>query len=166
MSESPDPNTIHPNVRAVIAGAAAAGITIEPRRFPEGTRTAEDAAAAIGVPVGAIVKSLVFLVDEEPVLVLVSGANRVDEAALASVAGGSATRRPFAAAVREATGFPIGGVPPFGLATAMPVLVDEDLLAFDVVWAAAGTPDAVFSVVPADLVRGTGGRVCRVDGAP
>jgi prolyl-tRNA editing enzyme YbaK/EbsC (Cys-tRNA(Pro) deacylase) len=162
MSESPDPDGFHPNVRAVIAGAAAAGITIEPRRFPEGTRTAEDAAAAIGVPVGAIVKSLVFLVDEAPVLVLVSGANRVDETALAAVAGGMASRRPFAAAVREFTGFPIGGVPPFGLATPMPVLVDEDLLPFETVWAAAGTPDAVFPIAPADLVRTTGGRVCGV----
>src|SRR3954463_10994978 len=98
MSES-----AHPNTEAVVAGAAAAGITIEPRRFPEGTRTAEDAAAAIGVPAGAIVKSLVFLVDDQPVLLLVSGAHGVADPARGAAAGGSAARRPFAAVVRDLT---------------------------------------------------------------
>ena len=152
----------HPNIAAVVDAAAAAGLRIEARQFPEGTRTAADAAAAIGVDVGAIVKSLVFLVDDRPVLALVSGANQADEPALAEAAGGRTTERPDAATVRTITGFPIGGVAPFGSATPLPVLIDEDLLAFDVVWAAAGTPDGVFPVAPSELARATNATVCRL----
>jgi prolyl-tRNA editing enzyme YbaK/EbsC (Cys-tRNA(Pro) deacylase) len=126
------------------------------REFPEGTRTAADAAAAIGCEVGQIVKSLVFRRGDEPLLVLCSGANTVDEAALGA---GKAD----ASFVREATGFAIGGVPPWGWRRApAETLVDEDLLAYDEVWAAAGTPRSVFPLTPGELVQRTGGRVTRV----
>jgi Cys-tRNA(Pro) deacylase len=148
---------LHRNVDRVVAAAAERGVTIEPRPFPESTRTAAEAAAAIGVPVGAIVKTLVFVVDGEPVVALVSGDNQLDEKKLAVLAGGARCRRPDASVVREATGFPIGGVPPFGHARDLPVFVDEDLLAFEEVWAAAGTPHVNFAITPGELVRATGG---------
>ena len=135
------------------------GLTIEPRRFPDGAKTAADAAAAIGVEVGQIVKSLIFAVDGEVVLAYVSGANQLDEAKLAAAAGGERLRRVDADAVRAATGYPIGGVPPFGLATELRVFVDPDLLAYDEVWAAAGTWHDVFGIAPDDLVRASGGTV-------
>jgi prolyl-tRNA editing enzyme YbaK/EbsC (Cys-tRNA(Pro) deacylase) len=144
----------------VVAAAEAVGLTIEPREFPAGTRTAADAAAAIGVELGQIVKSLCFAVDGAVVLALMSGSNQLDESLLAVAAGGGAAWRVDASVVREATGYPIGGVPPLGLATDVPVFVDRDLLAFDVVWAAAGTPHVNFAVAPHDLVRVTGGKVC------
>lgn len=149
----------HPNVAAVVAAAERLGLALTIRSFPEGTRTAADAAAAIGVELGQIVKSLAFAVDGEIVMALMSGANRLDEAALAIAAGGARCRRADADAVRAATGFPIGGVPPFGHATPLPVFVDRDLLAYDEVWAAAGTPHDNFAVAPADLVAATGGTV-------
>jgi prolyl-tRNA editing enzyme YbaK/EbsC (Cys-tRNA(Pro) deacylase) len=90
----------------------------------------------------------------------VSGSNQLDEAKLAAAAGAAATGRATAEQVREATGFPVGGVPPLGHATALPVFVDEDLLAYDEVWAAAGTPHLNFAVPPAELVRLTAGKVC------
>jgi Cys-tRNA(Pro) deacylase len=149
----------HPNVQRVTEAATALGLEIEVRRFPDGTKTAADAAAAIGVEVGQIVKSLVFAVDGEVVMVLVSGANQLDEGKLASAAGGAKASRVDADAVREATGYPIGGVPPFGHATALRIFVDPDLLAFDEVWAAGGTWHDVFGVSPTDLVRATEGVV-------
>ncbi|MEY2965951.1 MAG: hypothetical protein RLY50_1, partial [Actinomycetota bacterium] len=115
---------VHPNVRRVVEAAKAAGLEIETRRFPEGTKTAQDAANAIGVPVGAIVKSLVFGVDDEIVMALVSGSNQLDEKKLAAAAGGAKCQRVDADAVREATGFPIGGVPPLGLATQLRIFID------------------------------------------
>jgi Cys-tRNA(Pro) deacylase len=154
-----DEPTDHPTVRRVVDAAAAAGLQIEVRAFPEGTRTADDAAAAIGVDVGQIVKSLAFAVDGEVTLALVSGSNRLDEIALAAVAGGSSVNRADAARVREATGFAIGGVPPFGHQARLPTYIDRDLLGYDVVWAAAGTPTHVFAIAPSDLVRVTGGTV-------
>jgi len=144
---------VHPNVERVVSAAAAHGLVIEPRQFPDSTRTAAEAAAAIGVPVGAIVKSLVWAVDGRPVLALVSGENQLDEKKLAVAAGGATASRPDAAVVREATGFPIGGVPPFGHSTPLPAYVDVDLLAYEVVWAAAGTPHVNFPITPADLIR-------------
>lgn len=150
------------SVAAVVAAGRERGVAVEPREFPEGTRTAEDAAAAIGVEVGQIVKSLAFLVDGRPVMALVSGANRLDEGCLAKAAAGTEVLRATAGAVREATGFAIGGVPPFGHASAMPCFVDEDLLRYDVVWAAAGTPRHVFPITPGDLVAAAGGTVCRL----
>ena len=149
----------HPNVARVRAAATALGLDLAVRRFPEGTRTAQDAAAAVGCPVGAIVKSLIFTVDDEVVLALVSGANQLDEAKLATAAGGSTCGRASAAQVRAATGFAIGGVPPIGLATPVREFLDEDLLAHPVVWAAAGTPHDVFPIAPTDLARSSGGWV-------
>ena len=151
---------MHPNVERVVAAARAAGLEIAVERFPEGTRTAADAARAVGCEVGQIVKSLVFVADERPVLALVSGANRVDLAKLALATGtdAGAVRRADGDEARAATGFAIGGVPPFGHATALTVLVDRDLAAHERLWAAAGLPDAVFGVTPDQLVTASGGR--------
>ena len=151
--------TQHPNVRRVVEAAAAAGLAIEPVTFPDGTKTAADAAAAIGVDVGQIVKSLIFAVDGHVVVAYVSGANQLDEAKLAAVAGGDRCGRVDADTVRTVTGFPIGGVPPFGHATPVPAFIDADLLTFDEVWAAAGTWHDVFAIAPADLVAASGGTV-------
>ena len=148
---------MHRNVVAVIEAGRAKGLDIEVRQFPEGTKTAADAAAAIGVEVGQIVKSLVFLVDGAPTMALVAGDNRLDEARLSTAAGGGTVGRADADAVRGATGFPIGGVPPIG--HDLPIFVDEDLLRWDEVWAAAGTWNDVFPVDPRTLVAATGGTV-------
>jgi len=152
----------HPNVERVVVAANAAGLHIEVRQFPEGTRTASEAAAAIGVSVGQIVKSLVFGVDDEIVMALVSGANTLDESLLAAAAGGQRCARVDADAVREATGFPIGGVPPFGHSTPLRVFIDPDLLQYDEVWAAAGTWHDVFGLEPHKLVEASGGVVTDV----
>lgn len=148
---------VHANVARVADAARRLGLTVETRHFPEGTRTAADAAAAIDVDLGQIVKSLVFSVDEAPVLALVPGDRRLDEPALAAAAGGVTCRRPDAAFVRAATGFPIGGIPPLGHTTRLPAFVDDGFWRFDVVWAAAGTPHDVFALSPADLLRVTAG---------
>jgi Cys-tRNA(Pro) deacylase len=152
-------NDIHPNVVRVTAAAKERGLDIVTKRFPEGTKTAADAAAAIGVTIGQIVKSLVFGVDGEIVMALVSGSNQLDEKKLALVAGGAKCERVDADAVREATGYPIGGVPPFGHSTQLRVFVDPDLLQYDEVWAAAGTWNDNFGAAPADIVRVAGGVV-------
>ncbi len=149
---------MHPNVDRVSAAALAAGLEISVRRFPEGTRTAEDAARAIGCSVAQIVKSLVFIADGQPILALVSGANRVDMGHLAAATGAIETRRASGDEARTASGYAIGGVPPFGHAQPMAVLIDRDLLAHQELWAAAGLPDAVFAITPEDLVRASGGR--------
>ena len=149
----------HPNTVRVIDAARQRGLEVEVRSFPEGTRTAVEAAAAIGVAVGQIVKSLVFAVDDDIVMALVSGANQLDEKLLAAAAGGTKCARVDADAVRAATGFPIGGVAPFGHATPLRIFVDPDLLAFDEVWAAAGTWHDVFGVEPHKLVEASGGVV-------
>ena len=151
--------SVHPNVTRVRDAARAAGLEIEVRKFPEGTKTAQDAANAIGVTVGQIVKSLVFGVDDEIVMALVSGSNQLDEKKLAAAAGGKKCSRVDADAVRAATGFPIGGVPPFGHATQLRVFVDPDLLQYDEVWAAAGTWNDNFGANPNDIVRVAGGVV-------
>jgi prolyl-tRNA editing enzyme YbaK/EbsC (Cys-tRNA(Pro) deacylase) len=152
----------HANVTRVRRAAEALGLDLAVRRFPEGTRTARDAAAAIGCDVGAIVKSLIFTVDGEVVLALVSGANQLDEARLAAAAGGTACGRADADQVRAATGFPIGGVPPIGLATPVREFLDEDLLGHEVVWAAAGTWHDVFPIDPRRLAEVSGGWVGRL----
>jgi prolyl-tRNA editing enzyme YbaK/EbsC (Cys-tRNA(Pro) deacylase) len=128
------------------------------REFPEGTRTAQDAAAAIGCSVGQIVKSLVFVRDQQPVLVLCSGSNTVDAQRLGLM-------KADADVVRRATGFAIGGVPPYGHPAPLDTLVDEDLLGHDEIWAAAGTPRSVFPLTPAELVERSGGTVARVSPA-
>ena len=145
-------DALHPNVVRVVEAARALGLEITPRRFPDGTKTAADAAAAIGVELGQIVKSLIFAVDGEVVLAYVSGSNQLDEKKLALAAGGLKCARVDADVVRQATGFPIGGVPPLGLATQIRVFIDPDLLQYDEVWAAAGTWNDVFPVSPSQLV--------------
>ncbi|MFM9111760.1 MAG: YbaK/EbsC family protein [Actinomycetota bacterium] len=153
---------IHPNVARVVAAARERGLEITTRRFPEGTKTAQDAANAIGVTVGQIVKSLVFGVDGEIVMAYVSGANQLDEKKLALAAGGAKCSRVDADAVREATGYPIGGVPPLGLATQLRIFMDPDLLQYDEVWAAAGTWNDVFPINPRELQRVTSGVVVEI----
>ena len=127
-------------------------------RFPEGTRTAQDAARAVGCELGQIVKSLVFCAGERAVVALVSGSNRLDEARLGMLVGAE-VERATPEEVRSATGYAIGGVPPFGHVRALPVFMDADLLAFDEVWAAAGRPDAVFRIDPRRLVELSGATV-------
>ena len=129
---------------------AGAGIGVSVKQFPVGTRTAGDAARAIGCDVGQIVKSLVFVAAGRPVVALVSGANRLDEMRLAASAGEPVTKAD-AGVARSATGYAIGGVPPFGHATDVPVFMDRDLLGYPVVWAAAGRPDSVFEIEPERL---------------
>jgi len=136
--------------------AAMTGFDMEVRVFPEGTKTAEDAARAIGCPVAAIVKSLVFVVvdetgEEEPVVALVPGDLRLDTALLATEAGAARSRRASLDEVRAATGYSAGGTPPFGHATPIRVFADERLRRNDPVWAAAGTPTTVFPISLADL---------------
>jgi Cys-tRNA(Pro) deacylase len=153
---------VHPHLDKVSQAAARAGLDIQVRRFPEGTRTAVDAARAVGCEVGQIVKSLVFIADGQPVIALVSGANRLDAGKLAAVVGASDVRRADGNEARAATGFAIGGIPPFAHARSLQVVVDEDLLGHAEVWAAAGLPDAVFGLPPQDLLRASGGRVADI----
>jgi len=130
--------------------------------FDAGTRTAADAAAAIGCTVAEIAKSLLFrAASGRPVLVAASGVNRVDEKKVAALLG-EKIGRADADFVREKTGFAIGGVPPVGHVEPPVTLIDADLMAFETIWAAAGTPNAVFRLTPAALVRLTGGQVAEV----
>jgi prolyl-tRNA editing enzyme YbaK/EbsC (Cys-tRNA(Pro) deacylase) len=140
----------------VIDAAARKGVTLDVHLFAGSTHTAEEAAATVGAELGQIVKSLVFVTPTatgglEPVLCLVSGPNRVDLARLAAVTGASDIRRANADEAKELTGFAIGGIPPIGHGRPMRVVMDPDLGRFQVVWAAAGTPTAVFPVPPATL---------------
>jgi prolyl-tRNA editing enzyme YbaK/EbsC (Cys-tRNA(Pro) deacylase) len=129
---------------------ASTGLGIAVKEFPEGTRTAAEAARAVGCELGQIVKSIVFVAGGRPVVALVSGANRLDERRLAALAGDPVTKAD-AQTARVATGYAIGGVPPFGHATDVPVFMDRDLLGFGSVWAAAGRPDSVFEIEPGRL---------------
>lgn len=149
----------HPTVARVSAAASDAGLTIEVVTFPEGTRTAVDAAAALGCDVEQIVKSLIFDADGELVLALTSGANQVDVDALAAAAGTAQCGRADADQVRATTGYAIGGVPPFGHDTNVRTWIDPHLLTMSTVWAAAGTPKTVFEIDPSELVRITGATV-------
>jgi prolyl-tRNA editing enzyme YbaK/EbsC (Cys-tRNA(Pro) deacylase) len=155
--------TLPPSSRKVQEAAERLGLATTVRVMAQPTRTAEEAAAACGCAVVQIVKSLVFQgrTSGSPHLLLVSGKNRVDEDGVAQRVG-EALKRPDAAAVRDWTGYAIGGIPPFGHARDLPTWIDEDLLAFDTVWAAAGTPFAVFSVDPKALAAATGAKVIRV----
>jgi prolyl-tRNA editing enzyme YbaK/EbsC (Cys-tRNA(Pro) deacylase) len=152
MSKAP---TAHPRFADALA---ALGLDPVVRGFPDATRTAAQAAEAIGCELSQIVKSLVFEADGEPVLVLMDGASRVDVALVRAELGAETVRRASAGLVRAATGYAIGGVPPFGHVEEMRVLADRGLLAHDEVWAAAGTPHTVFALAPAELIehaRGT-----------
>ncbi|KOU57424.1 YbaK/prolyl-tRNA synthetase associated protein [Streptomyces sp. MMG1533] len=126
------------------------------RRFPDATRTAAEAAAAIGCELSQICKSLIFAADGVPVLVLMDGASRVDLDLVREALGADKVTRAKADVVRETTGYAIGGVPPFGHRTRTRVLADRSLLDHDVVWAAAGNPHAVFPMEPKDLVAHAG----------
>jgi Cys-tRNA(Pro) deacylase len=150
------PEPLHPAHQRVIDAAARKGVTLQVVTFPESTHTAEDAARAVGAELGQIVKSLVFVAPDDdgaaqPIVVLVSGANRVDVSRLAAVAGEPAIRRATAREADELTGFVIGGIPPIGHARSLRVIMDPDLGRFTTVWAAAGTQNAVFEVPPATL---------------
>lgn len=124
------------------------GLEIEVHEFPEGTKTAADAAQAIGCDVAQIASSIVFAAGNEVIVVVTSGANRVSEDRLAAFLGEDSVRMAEAEEVKRTTGWSIGGVPPFGHEQALTVLLDETLTAFDTVWAAAGTPSGVFPVDP------------------
>jgi prolyl-tRNA editing enzyme YbaK/EbsC (Cys-tRNA(Pro) deacylase) len=160
---NPKPAVVAPSAVKVQEAADRLGLAITVREMAQSTRTAEEAAAACGCDVAQIVKSLVFAgkASGRPYLLLVSGRNRVNERAVASLIG-DALLRPDAETVREWTGFAIGGIPPFGHAMPLPTFVDEDLLAHAIVWAAAGTPSAVFSVDPKALARAVDGKVIRI----
>lgn len=151
------PATIdHAAVRRVLEAAERKGVTLEITVFSESTHTAEEAARAVGVELGQIVKSLVFVstsddAEREPILCLVSGPNRVDLARLGAVLGHSTVRRASATEVHQLTGFVIGGIPPFGHARRLRVIMDPDLGRYPIVWAAAGLSTAVFPVAPATL---------------
>lgn len=147
-----------PAVERVVTALRAAGVEAAVTEFAQSTRTAEEAAMAVGATVGQIVKSLVFMASGAPILVLVSGAHRADPARLEALAGGAISRAD-ADAVRAATGFSIGGVPPIGHATPLRTFLDAGLLQYDIVWAAAGTPNAVFPITPTDLQRVSGAQV-------
>jgi Cys-tRNA(Pro) deacylase len=143
----------HPNVARVRAYAAERGVPIEIRRFPASTRTASDAAREIGVDVGRIVKSLVFIAGDRAILVLCCGDRRVSEERLRQALGAAAVRRATADEAKRFTGYAIGGVPPFAHETPCETVIDEDMSRFETVWAAAGLPDAVFEIAVPDLRR-------------
>ncbi len=154
---------LSPAAQCVQAALKAHGLTIEVIELPVSTRTAQEAAEAVGCEVGQIVKSLIFRgrTSGQAVLILTSGANRVDlDVAAAQV--GEPLEKAEADFVRATTGFVIGGVPPLGHATPIPTFMDEDLLQYAEVWAAAGTPNAVFPIAPTDLQRITAAQVIRV----
>ena len=146
------------STQRIVDFAAGHGVTLRVEGFPEGTKTAQDAADAVGCEVAAIVKSLVFMVDEEPVLALVPGDLRLDESRLAEAAGGERTRRASLDEVRAATGYAAGGTPPFAHDRPLRVFADRKLKRLEVLWAAGGTPSTVFPISLEDLLRLSGGQ--------
>ena len=153
---------MHPNAQRVADLLADLGATGEVRQLADSTRTAAEAAAALGCEVGAIASSLVFVADGEPLLVMTSGAHRVDQAQVATLLGVASVDRATPDQVREATGQPIGGVSPVGHPAPLRTLVDIDLARHDVVWAAAGHPHAVFPTTYDELLRITAGTPAEV----
>jgi prolyl-tRNA editing enzyme YbaK/EbsC (Cys-tRNA(Pro) deacylase) len=155
--------TLPPSAEKVQSALREAGFAGEVVELPGSTRTAAEAARAVGCAVGQIVKSLVFRAvhTDRPILVIASGANRVNEGAIGDLIG-EPLGKADAHFVRARTGFAIGGVPPIGHVETIETFVDEDLANFSEIWAAAGTPNTVFRLTPADLVRLTGGRVVRI----
>ncbi|MFE9355761.1 YbaK/EbsC family protein [Streptomyces olivaceoviridis] len=148
--------TAHPRFAAAVEESGLGELLPRVRSFSEATRTAAEAAAAIGCELSQICKSLVFAADGVPVLVLMDGASRVDVERVRQELGAGKVTRAEAGLVRETTGYAIGGVPPFGHRTRTRVLADRSLLAHDVVWAAAGTPYTVFPIEPKELVAHAG----------
>lgn len=157
MSKAP---TAHPRFSEALSDLALDDVEI--RAFPDATRTAAQAAEAIGCALSQIVKSLVFEADGEPVLVLMDGASRVDVGLVRAELGARTVSRAGADLVRRATGYAIGGVPPFGHVSRMRVLADRGLLAHGTVWAAAGTPHTVFALAPGELIAHARGSVVDV----
>lgn len=153
---------LHRNARRVQDALQAAGSPALVRELPDSARTVAEAAAALGVEEGQIAKSLVFVADGRPVLAVLSGVDRLDPERLGHHLGAGKVDRADADLVRAATGFPIGGVSPVGHHGALYVVVDRALAAFDVVWAAAGTPHAVFATSFAELLAVTGGEAADV----
>ena len=151
------------SARKVQEALNALGMSLEVVELPASTRTAPEAAQAVGCQVGQIVKSLVFKAkrSERPILVIASGANRVDERKIEALIG-EPLGKADADFVRQQTGFVIGGVPPLGHSQPLETFIDEDLLQYEYVWAAAGTPHAVFKLNPGDLERMTGGRIMEI----
>ena len=157
-------SALSPSALRVQQALDGAGLRCRVVEHKASARTSAEAASLLGCDVAQIAKSLVFRrggTDGGAVLVIASGANRVDEAKVAALLS-EPIGRADAAFVRQATGYAIGGIPPLGHATPMPVLVDRALSAFDVVYAAGGTPNALFPIAPADLVRASGGTVADV----
>lgn len=152
----------HPNVARVRAYAAERGVPIEIRRFAASTRTAQDAAREIGVSVGEIVKSLVFVAGDRAIVVLCCGDRRVSEERLREAVGATVMRRATADEAKRFTGYAIGGVPPFAHESRCETVIDEDMSRFETVWAAAGLPDAVFQIAVADLRRLSGAASARI----
>jgi len=148
---------LHPTNRRVVEAAEAAGIKIDVRRFPEGTKTSAEAAAAAGCPLSAIAKSLVFVVEgaegNEPVIAVLSGDDRLDTAKLALAAGAARSRRAELDEVRAATGYAPGGTAVFGLANPLRIFADNGLRRNDPIWSAAGTPDAIYPISLDDFDR-------------
>ncbi|WP_330175345.1 YbaK/EbsC family protein [Streptomyces sp. NBC_01498] len=156
----------HPRFAEALRGLGLDDVLGAVRGFPDGTRTAAEAAAAVGCGLGEIVKSLVFEADGVPVLVLVDGGSRVDVERVREELGAGAVTRARADLVRETTGYAIGGVPPFGHRSRTRVLADRGLLDHEVVWAAAGTPHTVFPMDPESLVTYAGGSLVDVRERP
>jgi prolyl-tRNA editing enzyme YbaK/EbsC (Cys-tRNA(Pro) deacylase) len=152
----------HPRFAAALEELGLGELHTRVRRFPDATRTAAEAAAAIGCELSQICKSLVFAADGEPVLVLMDGASRVDVERVREELGAEKVTRAKPDIVRETTGYAIGGVPPFGHRTRTRVLADRGLLDHDTVWAAAGTPHTVFPIAPESLVAHAGGTLVDV----
>ncbi|MDH3307306.1 MAG: YbaK/EbsC family protein [Acidimicrobiia bacterium] len=140
----------------VIDAARALGLEIDVRLFPDGTKTSEDAAAAAGCPLAAITKSLVFLVDDEPVLALLSGDERLDPRKLAAVAGGAKSTRADLDTVRQVTGFVAGGTPPFGHSNRLRTFADHGLRRIEQRWVAGGTPTTIFELPLDRLIEASG----------
>lgn len=151
-----------PKIQTVVAAGEAKGIVVRPQTFARETRTAQDAAREIGCDVAQIAKSLVFEADGKPVLLIVSGANRVDLSRAAAALGTAEVRRADADAAKDATGFSIGATPPFGHRTELQVLMDEELLLHEEVWAAGGRPDTIFPVEPHALAEAAGATICHL----
>ncbi len=156
---------LNPSAMRVQQALDAIGLQLEVIELPASTRTSAEAAQALGCQVGQIAKSIIFqtLTTQRPVLVIASGSNRVDEKVIAALIG-EEIGKADADFVRSRTGFVIGGVPPLGHAEPLVTFIDQDLLSYPEIWAAAGTPHAVFRLAPGDLDRMTGGQVIKVTG--
>ncbi|MGW3410168.1 YbaK/EbsC family protein [Streptomyces sp. NPDC000888] len=162
LMTAPEENAAHPRFAEALRELGLDDLIPQVRRFPDATRTAAEAAAAIGCDLSQICKSLIFAADGVPVLVLMDGASRVDVELVRRELGAEKVTRAKVDLVRETTGYAIGGVPPFGHASKTRVLADRSLLDHETVWAAAGTPYAVFPMDPKTLIAHAGGTLVDV----